>query len=48
MDRYLIYKEYIDKGIIGRNKHGRIYIRSTERDKEFIKSKNILFKEIVN
>jgi hypothetical protein len=48
INRYLIYKEYINKGIIGRNKYGRIYIRSIERDKEFMKLKNILFKEVVN
>jgi hypothetical protein len=48
MNRYLIYKEYIDKGIIGRNKYGRIYIRSIKEDKKFIKLKNILFKKVVN
>jgi hypothetical protein len=48
MDRYLIYKEYIDKDIIERNKYERIYIRSIKGDKEFIKLKNIFFKKIVN
>jgi hypothetical protein len=48
MDRCLIYKEYIDKDIIWRNKYGQIYIRSIKGDKEFIKLKNIFFKEIIN
>jgi hypothetical protein len=48
MNRYVIYKKYIDKGIIGINKHGRICIRSIKGDKELMKLRNILFKEAVN